>query len=89
MEFDPSIGTGLTPEMGQVTVTVQVTAPDQQNTVFTGRVKVVNTDNSNDYCYIDAYLKTPLSQNSMNLKTLQLLKRDVQQHFLFLMLLGF
>lgn len=61
--FTPASGSGLTPENGPLTVNVSVTAPPDENTEFTGRVKVVNTDNISDYCEIDIYLKTPRSKS--------------------------
>lgn len=56
--FDPSSGTGLTPEAGPVTVTVTVVAPNQQSQTFTGNVKVVNSEDSSDYCLVPASLTT-------------------------------
>jgi hypothetical protein len=57
--FTPISGSGLTPENGSLAVDVSVTAPSDINSEFTGRVKVINKDNTNDYCEIDIYLKTP------------------------------
>ena len=57
--FIPDSGSDLTPEAGSVIVNVSVTAPPDENTEFTGKVKMVNTDNPSDYCEIDIYLKTP------------------------------
>jgi len=59
--FTPSSGSGLTPEMGAITVGVEVTAPDQQNQQFTGEIKIVNTEDSNDFDTISVSLKTPVS----------------------------
>jgi len=61
--FTPVSGSGLTPENGPLTVNVSVTAPPDENTKFTGKVKVVNTENVSDYCEIDIYLKTPRSKS--------------------------
>jgi hypothetical protein len=57
--FIPSSGDDLTPEEGNVTVEVEVIAPDQQNQEFTGEVKVVNRENGNDFDIIPVLLKTP------------------------------
>jgi len=56
--FDPSSGTDL-PGGESVTVDVEVVAPNEENTEFEGEVIIVNSDNPNDYCVIDVYLKTP------------------------------
>ena len=59
--FVPSSGTGLTPEMGTINIDVEVVAPDEENTDFSGEVKVVNSEDSNDYDTIPISLKTPMS----------------------------
>jgi hypothetical protein len=61
--FSPDGGSDLTPEMGPQTVDVLVTAPSDKNKEFTGKVKVVNTDNSSDFCEINIYLKTPRTKS--------------------------
>jgi hypothetical protein len=57
--FTPSSGVNLKPDDGAVTVNVDVTAPDIKNEEFEGQVKVVNTDNSSDFCIIPVTLTTP------------------------------
>jgi len=59
--FVPSSGTGLTPGMGTITITVEVVAPNEENKDFTGEVKVVNSEDSNDYDIIPVSLKTPVN----------------------------
>ena len=56
--FYPSSGENLTPEDGAVLVEVEVEAPDIENEVFTGEVKIVNINNAGDYCTIDVLLST-------------------------------
>jgi hypothetical protein len=56
--FNPSSGVGLTPEDGQITVDVSVVAPEEKNLEFTGEIKVVNKDDSNDYSIISVSLST-------------------------------
>ena len=56
--FNPSSGTGLTPEDGPVTVQVSVTAPNQYGQTYTGNVKVVNQDDSTDYDLVPVTLTT-------------------------------
>jgi hypothetical protein len=59
--FTPNSGTGLA-EGDAVTITLQVVAPPEKKTNFTGKVKVINSDNISDFCEINVYLKTPLNQ---------------------------
>jgi hypothetical protein len=40
-------------------VDVEVEAPDETNSEFTGELKLVNVMDSSDSCVIDVYLKTP------------------------------
>ena len=71
--FTPDSGTDLLPET-IVTVEVEVVAPDDPNTKFTGKVKVVNSDDPSDFVEIGAELKTPRSKaltNSLFLRFLQ------------------
>jgi hypothetical protein len=60
--FDAESGT-LTPEESPLTINVEVVAPEDPDTEFDGEVKIVNTDDTTDYCEIDASLATPLSHN--------------------------
>jgi hypothetical protein len=57
--FTPSSGNDLTPEDGPVTVEVEVVAPNIKKTDFTGEVKIVNSDDPDDYCILDIILVTP------------------------------
>jgi hypothetical protein len=57
--FVPSSGTGLTPEMGAITVAVEVIAPNEVNEEFTGDVKVVNSEDINNFDLVPVLLKTP------------------------------
>jgi hypothetical protein len=56
--FNPSNGTDLTPGTS-VTLQVTVVAPEDKNEAFTGSVKIVNKENSSDFCIIQASLITP------------------------------
>ena len=62
--FDPENGTGLE-EGNTVTIDVEVVAPEDPETEFTGEVKIVNSDNASDFCIIDVALATPVSQQSL------------------------
>ncbi len=63
--FDPDGGLDLTPEAGAVTVTVDVVAPEDPETNFTGEIVLVNSEDPDDICIIDVALATPVSQQSL------------------------
>jgi hypothetical protein len=71
--FTPSSGNGLTPEIGQVTVHVSVIAPPEKNKEFTGKIKIINTDDPSEYCEIPVVLKTPKSR-TINLPLIKFLQ---------------
>ena len=54
--FTPDSGTGLFPGIA-VTINVEVVAPEDPETEVTGSVKIVNLENSSDYCIIDVFLR--------------------------------
>jgi hypothetical protein len=64
--FDPMNGFDLKPADGAVTISVTVEAPGDSDTEFTGEIKIVNSQNASDFCIIDAYLATPVSQQTDN-----------------------
>ncbi len=59
--FTPSSGDDLLPN-NPVTVEVTVIAPYEPNSDFTGEVKIINKENSSDFCTIDVSLATPVNQ---------------------------
>ena len=65
--FTPDYGVDLKPEDGEITIEVTVIAPDKINEDFNGYVKVVNTENSSDYCIIHISLTTPKSKQIINI----------------------
>ena len=75
--IDPESGTDLTPEDGDVTVDVECVVPNEKNQEFNGRVKVQNTENTDDYCYIDVKVITPKSRQTFAFQFLQ----NLLQHF--------
>jgi len=58
--FDPDSGTDLEPGT-VITVNVEVVAPDEQETTFTGEIVLVNSEDPDDTCTIDVSLTTPHS----------------------------
>jgi len=79
--FTPDSGEDLTPEDGELTIDVEVIAPDEKNEEFAGYVKVVNTEDSSDYCLIHISLTTP-----RNFKTNYIAQRFLEMHPIFLRL---
>jgi len=57
--FNPLNGHNLKPEDGNITINVSVIAPFEKNMDFTGQVKVVNKEDSNDFEIINVSLATP------------------------------
>jgi hypothetical protein len=73
--FSPSSGEDLKPEDGEITVQVDIVAPDLQETTFEGNVTVVNMVDGEDFEFISAYLSTPRIRTSYNFLFLRLLER--------------
>ena len=59
---------------------VSVVAPDEPETEFPGEIKIVNTDNPDDYCIIDVSLATPVNQHSILSRIIQFLENLIH-HF--------
>jgi len=57
-EIEPDSGVDLA-YGDSVTITVQVTAPSEKKQTFTGKIRMINSDNASDYCEIDISLTTP------------------------------
>ncbi|MFO7677833.1 MAG: hypothetical protein R6V50_05570 [Thermoplasmatota archaeon] len=57
--FDPDDGTGLKPEDETLTVVVEVDAPYEHLTEFGGEVKIINSDNPEDFHIFELSLITP------------------------------
>ncbi len=58
--FNPLSGDNLTPEQGQKTVLVTLTAPDEEDTKFEGFLRVENKNKPSDYGIIPVSLTTPV-----------------------------
>lgn len=56
--IDPISGMDLTPEDGDVTVDIECVVPKKKNQELNGKIKIQNTENVNDYCYIDVKVIT-------------------------------
>ena len=75
--FNPTLGEDLTPNQGEIFVTVTVIVPDESDSTLTGELKVVNSEEPDDYEIIQVSLSTDiktknnytffnLSQNQIN-----------------------
>jgi hypothetical protein len=87
-EIEPDSGQGLL-EGECVTITVNVTAPTNTTEEFTGKIKMVNSDDPTDFCEIDISLTTPRVK-SVNTPLIQrIIERFPNLHRLFSNLFGF
>ena len=87
-EIEPDSGSSLAKD-DCVTITVNVTAPPDENTEFTGKIKMINSDDPSDYCEIDVYLKTPKNKAfNMNLLFLRFLEQHPHMFLILRHILG-
>jgi hypothetical protein len=56
--FDPNGGVDLE-SWSPITIDVEIVAPEEANTEFTGEIKIINSEDPDDYCIIDVSLSTP------------------------------
>lgn len=61
--FTPEEGKDLKPEDTSITIRVSATAPHEENTDFTGEIKIANTDDPNDFSIINISLSTPVKRH--------------------------
>ena len=85
--FTPS--SGSIPLGDTVSVEVEVVVPTDKEMEFTGTVKVVNSDNTEDTCEIDVYLLTPRTKEINNPFLLRLFERFPNAFPILKYLLGF
>ncbi len=62
-EFSSCSGEDLEPDDGPITIDVTCTAPDKKNNEYNGKIKIINQENPDDYCYIDVFLSTPYKKS--------------------------
>jgi hypothetical protein len=88
--FTPVSGENLTPEDGQITVQVSVSAPVDPNTGFEGYLRVENKNDPSDFQDIPVMLKTPVTITLFRWTILnQFLLHFFQKHLLLDNLLEF
>jgi hypothetical protein len=73
--FNPSYGYNLTPEDGQFIVEVEVVVPSEQNQQFNGNIKIVNNENSYDFCIISIFLSTSKNKETSSSLFLRFLEQ--------------
>jgi hypothetical protein len=56
-DISPLSGVDLTPEDGPLEISVALTAPNADNTVYEGEIVVVNSEDSDDFAVITVYLE--------------------------------
>jgi len=61
--FMPSDGNNLKPEDGPAIISVDVVVPDVENYLFTGEIKVINRENSNDFFLVPVFLHTGIKDH--------------------------
>ena len=64
--FLPINGENLRPEDGTITINVEVIAPDQTNSEFSGVIKIQNLEDPTDYESMQVTLKTPRNKIYLN-----------------------
>jgi len=77
--FTPSTGEDLTPEDSPVTIEVTVTAPNEQNKDFSGQIKIVNSNNHDEYDIISISLSTPKNKQLTKSISLQIMEKLIGQ----------
>jgi hypothetical protein len=78
----PDSGEDFKPEDGEITIDVSVITPNEKNGEFAGYIKVVNIENSSDYCLIHISLTT---QRSLIINFI--VKQFLEQHYYLYQLL--
>ena len=65
--FTPKTGQNLKPEDGTCTIEVEIIAPDDKNTDFSGKIKIINKNSKSDYATISVSLSTPKNKTEYQL----------------------
>jgi len=85
--FDPESGTGLE-EGDTVTIDVEVVAPDEPETEFSGEVVLVNSEDPDDTCIIDVSLATPVNQFQSSQQIPRFLQSIIERYPILRHLIG-
>ena len=78
----PSATSGLTNDKNIITV------DDEPEETFTGEIKIVNCENSSDFCIIDVSLATPVSQFQSNQQIPRFLQSIIERYPIMRQVLG-
>jgi hypothetical protein len=83
-EIIPDSGEDLA-EGDSVTIEVSVIAPDEEETEFTGKIKMINTNDPTDFCEVDVSLVTPKNKAfGLNSNLINWLLNNIPNVFPFL-----
>jgi len=77
--FTPFRGEDLKPDDGSIIIQVSITAPAEQHEYFDGKVKIINTENSSDYCLLSVSLVTPKNLWSTNDIIMKLIEKFIER----------
>ena len=77
--FSQLSGYNLKPEDGDFTIDVSVVAPNEQEQVYSGEIRIENKDDSNDYEIINVILSTPRNRFTFDNLFLRLFRNIISQ----------
>jgi len=77
--FTPPSGEDLSPADGDITIEITVEAPNKKESSFNGEIKIINSDNTDDYEIITSSLVTP------KIKTIPLIFTKIFQRYPLIM----
>ena len=60
----------------------------QEEQTFTGEIKIINSENSSDFCIIDVSLATPVSQFQSNQQIPRFMQSIIERYPILRQLLG-
>ena len=87
IEIEPDSGSDLA-EGDCVTITVTVDAPNVQNQDYSGKIKMINSDDPTDFCEVDITLTTSRSKAFSNPVFVQIFEKLISQLPILKNLLG-
>lgn len=73
-EIEPDSGQDLK-DGDCVTIIVNITAPTNKTEEFSGKIRMINTDDPSEFCEVDVYIKTPRTRATHNSLILRFLER--------------
>jgi len=77
--FTPPSGENLKTDDNPIIIQVSITAPEEKHEYFDGKVKIMNTENSSDYCILSVSLVTPKNMDSSSNILLKLMEKFIER----------